>query len=107
MTTETVKSKKILEKTIATVTFDNGTVTTFDSDYKDTQGGVGYDAGTWGEFPSFVHDVEEKIKEAQRLWKLPQAVIRYDRVTKITETVERVNERSTFYRTRIVHEDKA
>ena len=103
MTTETVKSKKILEKTIATVTFDNGTVTTFDSDYKDTR----YDAGTWGEFPSFVHDVEEKIKEAQRLWKLPQAVIRYDRVTKITETVERVNERSTFYRTRIIHEDKA
>lgn len=41
MTTETVKSKKILEKTIATVTFDNGTVTIFDSDYKDTQGGVG------------------------------------------------------------------
>ena len=97
MTTETVKSKKILEKTIATVTFDNGPVTTFDSDYKDT----------WGEFPSFVHDVEEKIKEAQRIWKFPQAVIRYDRVTKTTETVERVNERSTFYRTRIIHEDKA
>ena len=55
---------------------------------------------------SVLHQKMRNVLE-MRLWKLPQAVIRYDRVTKTTETVERVNERSTFYRTRIIHEDKA
>ena len=104
MTTETVKSKKILEKTIATVTFDNGTVTTFDSAFADTQGGSGYDNGHWGEFPGFAAEVENRVRDAQKTWKLPKAVIRYERVTKTVETVERTHEKSVVHRERIVRE---
>ena len=106
MTTETVKSKKILEKTIATVTFDNGNVTTFDSNWEDTQGGVGYDAGTWGVFGGFAMEVEKRVAEAQKTWKLPNATIRYERVTETVETVERTYRRSAFHRERVLEAEK-
>ena len=104
MSAEKVKSREVLEKTIATVTFNNGTVTTFDSGYKDTQGGRGYDAGNWGVFPGFAAEVERQVRQAQRTWKLPKAVIRYERVTKTIETVERTYEKTAFHRERTVEE---
>jgi hypothetical protein len=97
VTTGTVKQ----DKTRAEITFADGKTRTIESPFEDSQG-YGYDGGSWGRFPSFRDHVEQEVRLAQQKWGLPEATIKYVRVTRVVETVERTTTSVHHYRTRIV-----
>lgn len=96
------RGPKLVEKTVATVLFDDGTVVEFESDFEDTQGGTGYDGGHWGPFPVFRDLVEERVREAQSVWGKAGATVKYTRVTRKTEFIEREFMSKSFYSERRV-----
>lgn len=97
---------KIVERTRANITFEDGRTRELVSDWEDSQGGAGYDGGHWGPYPTFRNMVEQKVTMAQKLWSLPAATVRYTRETRTTETIERVTETSRFYSERRVMPDE-
>jgi len=100
------QSTKVLEATRAEITFEDGTTTTFTSEFEDSQGGRGYDGGRWGPFPNFRDHVEEKVREAQKTWGKPAATIRYVRITQRREYIERTTRKEKFYTERRVNADE-
>lgn len=98
-----VAKTKIVERTRAVVTFEDGRTQEFRSVWGDSQEGRGYDGGNWGPFPDFRDRIEEKVSKAQRDWGLPAATIRYHRETRTEETIVRVTETAHFYTERRVH----
>lgn len=101
-----VKQALVLEATRAEITFDDGTVTVMESTFEDSQGGRGYDGGHWGPFPNFRDKVEAEVRSAQLKWGKPAATIRYVRMTKRIEYVERTTAREKFYTQRRVTEEE-
>jgi len=99
---EQVTGSVLVERTSARVVFENGHVIPFVSKWADSQRGHGYDGGHWGPFPEFRKRVEESIREAQKLWGLPDAVVTYTRESRTTDTVLRTYEQASLYSTRTI-----
>lgn len=99
---DNVQSSTIHEATRAVITFSDGRTRTLTSPFQDSQRGAGYDGGTWGPFPEWRDQVEREVRQAQRLWGLPDATIRYTRITRTTQIVERVTTREAHYSERTV-----
>lgn len=88
-------------KTIAEISFEDGTSTTIESDWSNDTRSY-YDGGHWGPFPSFQKDVETRVSQAQKDWAKPAATINFFRVTKVVETIERTITSRKFYTERTV-----
>lgn len=99
---ENTVNREQQDATRAEITFSDGRTRTITSSYEVTQNGYGYDGGTWGSFHDFRTKVEHEVHLAQQKWGLPEATIKYIRVTRVVETVKRTITSEKHYRTRMV-----
>lgn len=101
-----IDKTSLFDKTIAEVTFDNGHTMSFSSDFESAMnGGATYSGADWTTFGHFQREVETKVADAQAMWGLPDAQIRYVHIRRTTQKITRNTDVRKLHATRYVRRE--